>query len=75
MHCDNPIQGTTAEQYYRITLFNKFLSHVVSELQQRFSDSTFCGLGLLHLLPSQCCKSNEHPDSSSSKGGDKLAIP
>lgn len=53
MHRDNPIHGTTAEQYYRITLFNEFLSHVISELQQRFSDSPFCGLGLLHLLPSQ----------------------
>ena len=74
VHRDNPIQGTTAEQHYRITLFNEFLSHVVSELQQRFSDSPFCGLALLHLLPSQCCKSDEHSDSSS-KGGDELAIP
>ena len=74
MYRDNPIQGTTAEQHYRFTLFNEFLSHVISELQQRFSDSPFCGLGLLHLLPSQCCKSDEHPDSSS-KGGNELVIP
>ena len=46
--------------YYRITLFNEFLLHVVNELQQRLSDSPLCGLGLLHLLPSQCCKSDEH---------------
>ena len=74
MHRDNSIQGTTAEQHHRITLFNEFLSHVVSELKERFSDTQFCGLGLLHLLPSQCCDSYEHL-SGNSKDGDEVIIP
>ena len=40
-----PVQN--AEDYYRITVYNEFLSHVISELESRFA-------GLLHLLPSEC---------------------
>ena len=41
-----------SEDYYRVTLFNEFLSNVVSELQQRFLDR-------LHLLPSECISAAE----------------
>ena len=57
-HRANPDSQTT-EDYYRATLLNEFLSHVVSELQQRFLDSPLCGLGLLHLLPSECISAAE----------------
>ena len=72
MHRDNPIQGTTAEQHYRITLFNEFLDHVIIELKERFSDRQFCGLGLLQLLPSQCCDSDEHPNHNSNGYGEEI---
>lgn len=48
------IEAGTAEEYYRITHFNEFLSHVIAELKQRFLDNPPHGIGLLHLLPSQC---------------------
>ena len=53
------IQTTSAEEYYRITLYNEFLSHVVTELKDRFIDKPADGYGLLHLLPSQCCSDGE----------------
>ena len=53
MHRSN-IEAGTAEEYYRITHFNEFLSHVIAELKQRFLDNPPHGIGLLHLLPSQC---------------------
>jgi len=53
VHRANPDAQST-EDYYIITLFNEFPSHVINELQQKFLDSPACGLGLMHLLPSQC---------------------
>lgn len=44
----------SAEDYYRITLYNEFLSHTISELQSRFVDNSSHLVGLLYLLPSQC---------------------
>ena len=33
------VQASTAEQYFRITLYNEFLAHVVAELDDRFIDT------------------------------------
>ena len=44
----------SAEEYFRITLHNEFLSHIVTELEQRFSSSQSQILGLLQLLPELC---------------------
>lgn len=57
MHRSN-VTAQTTEEYYRITLYNEFLSHVVAELQDRFLDISFHGIGLLHLSPSKCCSSD-----------------
>ena len=56
-HRSNP-PSSTAEEYYRITLYDQFLSHVVSELEERFvnNPSHNMTIGLLHLLPSECIK-------------------
>ncbi len=61
MHRSN-VQASTAEEYYRITLYNEFLSHTVSQLKGRFLDSSPHGIGLLHLLPSQCCSSENEDE-------------
>ena len=34
---------------------NKLLAHIIVELLERFVESQIHGVGLLHLLPSQCC--------------------
>ena len=51
------VQASTAEQYFRITLYNEFLSHVVAELDDRFIDTPPECVGLLHLLPRECYSS------------------
>ena len=51
----NNIQTTCAEEYYRITLYNELHPHVIVELLERFIEKSIHGIGLLHLLPSQCC--------------------
>lgn len=56
------VQASTAEVYYRITLYNELLLHAVSELKGRFLDSSPHGVGLLHLLPSQCCGSENEDE-------------
>ena len=48
------LQVATSEEYYRITLYNEFLSHVIAELNARLIDNPPHDIGLLHLLPSQC---------------------
>ena len=45
------VEATTTKDYYRITYFNEFLSHVIAELKQRFIESPPHGIGL---LPSKC---------------------
>ena len=59
-HRSNP-PSSTPEEYYRITLYDEFLSHVVSELEERFvnNQSHSITIGLLHLLPSECIKQGE----------------
>ena len=56
-HRSNP-PSYAPEEYYRITLYDEFLSHVVSELEERFvnNPSHSITIGLLHLLPSECIK-------------------
>ena len=55
VHRSNPVTDSV-EDYFRITLYDEFLSHVVAELQDRFLDNPGhdIALGLLHLLPSEC---------------------
>ena len=48
----NPETSST-EDYYRITLYDEFLSHVISELEARFTDSPSHSSGLLYLLPKE----------------------
>ena len=50
------VDAPTPEDYYRITLYNEFISHVVSELEERFVKTPLHGINLLQLLPSECCK-------------------
>ena len=54
-HRSNP-PSSTAEDYYRITLYDEFLSHVIAELEDRFlnNPSHKIALGLLYLLPNEC---------------------
>lgn len=49
IHRNNP-PSSNPEEYYRITLYNEFLSHVVSELEERFHNNSSNGItiGLLH---------------------------
>ena len=40
------------------SLYNEFLSDVITELQDRFTDNPSYGTGLLHLVPNQCPSSD-----------------
>ncbi len=59
-HRSNP-PSSTPEEYYRISLCDEFLSHVVSELEVRFVNNPCHSItiGLLHLLPSECIKQGD----------------
>ena len=47
--------STTPEEYYRVSLYNEFLSHVLAELEERFfNNSNGIVTGLLYLVPSEC---------------------
>ena len=48
------VQASSPEQYFRISLFNEFLSHIISELEERFCGTTRHSSGLLQLMPSVC---------------------
>ena len=51
--------STTLEEYYRVSLYNEFLSHVLAELEERFlNNSNEIAIGLLHLVPSECIQSD-----------------
>ena len=55
-HRSNP-PSSTSEEYYRITVYDEFLSHVVSELERFVNNpSHSITIGLPHLLPSECIK-------------------
>ncbi len=62
-HRSNP-PSTTAEEYYRISLYNEFLSHVLAELEQRFvnNPSHDIAICLLYLVPSECVQYSEESD-------------
>ena len=55
IHRSNP-DVLCPEDYFRITLYDEFLSHVIAELQGRFLNNPAhdIALGLLYLLPSEC---------------------
>ena len=53
------VQALSAEDYLHITIYNEFLFHVISELQSRFVDNESHSVGLLHLLPSEHCSTDE----------------
>ena len=57
VHRSNP-PVSSAEDNFRITLFDEFLSHVIRELEDRFADNPAhsIALGLLHLLPNECVR-------------------
>ena len=54
---------SSVEDYFRITLYHEFLSHVITELQERFLDNQtqVVALGLLNLLPHECIKHDDLP--------------
>ena len=54
----NNIVAQTAEDYFRISINNDFLSHIIGELQSRFLDNPGHCIGPLHLLPSECITLN-----------------
>ena len=54
------IPAETAEQYFRISIYDEFLSHVILDLGERFTDSPPPCLGLLHLLPTICIEAANH---------------
>ena len=60
-HRSNP-RVSSPEDYYRITLYNEFLSQVVAEIEKRFVDNPVHGIGILNLLPSECCKHEDEHD-------------
>uniref|UniRef100_A0A1X7TFQ6 DUF4371 domain-containing protein n=1 Tax=Amphimedon queenslandica TaxID=400682 RepID=A0A1X7TFQ6_AMPQE len=60
-HRSNP-PSSNPEDYFRITLYDEFLSHIISELQTRFMNNP--ARGLLYLLPSESIildESNSYP--------------
>ena len=60
-HRNNP-RVSSPEDYYRITLYNEFLSQVVAEIEKRFVDNPVHGIRILNLLPSECCKHEDEHD-------------
>lgn len=58
IHRNNP-PCSSPEDFYRITLYDEFLSHIVSELESRFVENPASRivLGIMKLLPSDCVKS------------------
>uniref|UniRef100_A0A1X7V231 Uncharacterized protein n=1 Tax=Amphimedon queenslandica TaxID=400682 RepID=A0A1X7V231_AMPQE len=59
-HHSNP--PSNPEDYFTITLYDEFLSHIISELQTRFMNNP--SRGLLYLLPREFIildKSNSYP--------------
>ena len=55
LHRSNP-SVSTPEEYFRITLYDEFLSHVIAELEDRFTGNAAYNVvhGLLYLLPCKC---------------------
>jgi hypothetical protein len=47
------IETCSGKQYYCVTMYNEFLSHVIRELDNKFSGNQYLVHGLLHLVPSK----------------------
>ena len=62
-HRSNPL-STTPEEYYRISLYNEFLSHVIAELEERFVNNPSQDIvtGLLYLVSSECVQLEDESD-------------
>ena len=50
----------SAEDYFRITLFDEFVSHIVVHLQESFIDNSGT-CGLMYLLPQECFDGDSVP--------------
>ena len=52
------VQAASAEEYFKISLFNEYFSHLISELEARFTNNPAAvhTTGLLELLPEECIK-------------------
>ena len=48
------VHAESVEEYFRMTLYNEFLLHIVAELESRFPNSHVYSTGLLQLLPEEC---------------------
>ena len=72
------LAASSAENYFRITLYNQFLSHMIGELEERFTVTPMHrerftvtpmhSIGLLMLMPHECTKrdrDSELPDELS----------
>ena len=55
-------EASSPEEYYRFSMYNEFLSHVIRELEERFAESSSQVHGLLYLIPSECTSSNLEGD-------------
>ena len=65
---DNVEASSSAENYFRITLYNDVLSHMISELEERFTVTPTHSIGLLMLMPHESTKryrDTELPDELS----------
>ena len=56
------VETQSAEFYFLFTIYDVFVSHVIGELQSRFVDNPGYSLGLLQILPSECCSTCERSD-------------
>ena len=55
-------EASSPEEYYRVFMYNEFLSHVICELEESFAESSSQVHGLLYLVPSECTSSNLEGD-------------
>ena len=55
-------EASSPEEYYRFSMYNEFLSHVICELEERFTKSSSQVHGLLYLIPRECTSSNLEGD-------------
>lgn len=64
MHRNNQ-PSSTAEDYFRISLYDEFLSHIVANLESRFVENPAhdIAIGLLNLLLSECLSIEDESSS------------
>ena len=61
----NNTETSSAEEYFCVTLYNEFLSHVTREIEDRFSGNQSLVHGLLHLVPSKVASHDGFPETLS----------